>query len=188
MLVRCMIIALLLVAWGCNRVVEETAEMPADMREAYKQFNASAYLRGEWEKACVFPLDNVSYLMLIARVEKTETGFQISCYRGGDFEPLELSDVMPEWEDCGIDPGSYGGLAELVYNETHWAPYPLVHLGGVTGDSSDVVWVLVKNCHWLHEEQWAEENIAYCQRNSVSDCRVKSAAYALLDERGIVYW
>jgi hypothetical protein len=98
--------------------------------------------------------------------------------------------MEPEWKNCGETPEAYGGLAEKVYNEIHFKPYPLLHLGSrLLPENAKVAYILIKNCHWLHEADVKDPQKQFCKERSAEPCHIKSAAYAVLDPAtGQVYW
>lgn len=166
------IILFALILFGCQ----------SEYDRAYTMFLESDYLNKVWNETCIYPLANRSYLMFMAKIEKSDD-FYISCIRGESYDPLALSDVRSEWDVCGKEPDTYDGFAYAVYREIHYDPYPLVHLGNtIPKDEGRVAYILAKNCHTLGEPTPE-------QREICPECETRSAAYAVLDkETGEIYW
>jgi hypothetical protein len=173
---------------GCTAEVRQSeADAFAQYRGVLQQFYDSDYLQREWPLQCNLGLEDESYIFFLAKLQEVEGGQFISCVRGEDYQPIEASDVLPEWDMCKEEPSSYSGLAQRVSEEIHHKPFPLVHLEDMVWNRSMKSYILVKRCHWLDEEKWSDTNHEYCSDKG-DDCKIKSVAYAVLDERGKVYW
>jgi len=181
----------LLSACTVRNLSGDAADVDDEYSVVYDYFVTSNYLQSVWyqpDGPCVFSLEDESNIVLIAKVEREGRSTKISCKRGRSFYPFELTDMEKEWQPCSENPGSYLGLARAVYSEITTEPYPLVHLG-TTIPEIDTAYILVKNCHWLSEEEVTAEQRSFCRERDINPCKVKSVAYAALDPgTGEVYW
>lgn len=158
--------------------------------QAYSAFVESKFLDSKWKQACEYDISDPEELMFMAKLERNGDNYRISCVRGLAYNPIEMSDVPYDWENCHETPSNTADLAYRVYKELHEKPYPLVHLTKTLPErEEDLSFVIVTNCHLLETGKMTESITRFCGENNIQPCSAKSAVYGVLDAyTGRTYW
>jgi len=186
-------VVFLLLASGCLGNPDRTLSYK-EFFYAYGRFVESDYLMGKWRGTCVFPLNDESNVILIAKVIERGEEAEVKCYWKN--EPVGVGEgvgVLLSDGQSDIDPGWYGcgksqEFSRLLRDAVHNPGSNLAHLGsGLGGKENATSYVIVSKCHFWDENYCERIKSRFCRLDNSSD--IISVAYAVLDdESGGVYW